>query len=269
MKENKKSLGSVSKVFDSSIQAVDGKVENVVENFEDQIELVPVKISNLIRPYSARLASIIGKIDIDAPLTLTFAFLCAIIQALSAICGKDFVVTYFAVHPWRSFNCYSPLSYFRMISQIFGHGDWNHLNGNMINLLLVGPSCERVFGFYNLSKIFVWTAVASSAAHMSLGPSNAVQLGASGVVFMLILLNSLVEVKIGRIPLTFVCQICLWCNKEIVAQLFSNDHISHIAHLSGAIVGSVAGYYFHGYRVQKRAADIGSAWYKRIKEKSQ
>jgi membrane associated rhomboid family serine protease len=49
----------------------------------------------------------------------------------------------------------------------------------------VGPSCEREFGAFNLVKIMLWTALVSGLAHMLLGPANAIQLGASGVVFML------------------------------------------------------------------------------------
>jgi membrane associated rhomboid family serine protease len=52
-------------------------------------------------------------------------------------------------------------------------------------LAQVGPACEREFGAYNLVKIMTWTAVVSGVAHMVLGPANAYQLGASGVVFML------------------------------------------------------------------------------------
>jgi membrane associated rhomboid family serine protease len=263
VRKAKSSLAPFGKVVDN----VDGQVENAVENIEDHVEGLPSKLADFIQPYNKRLASFLRAIHIDAPLTLTFAFVCVFVQMLSSMFGNGFVISYFAIHPWRNFNFRSPISYLQMITQIFGHGNWEHLTGNMINLLLVGPTCERVFGLYNLLKIIVWTAIASSMAHMGLGPSNAVQLGASGVVFMLILLNSLVEAKTGRIPLTFVCQICLWCNKEIVAQLFSNDNVSHIAHLSGAIVGTWAGYHFHGHRVNKRVESIGSAWYARMKAK--
>ena len=105
-----------------------------------------------------------------------------------------------------------------------------HLNGNMVNLLLVGPPCEREFGTHQLTKIFLWVAAASGLAHMVFGPANTLQLGASGkfarsesylskktqypmrpsltgVVFALILLSSLVSVRgPNSVPLTFICQ---------------------------------------------------------------
>ncbi len=49
----------------------------------------------------------------------------------------------------------------------------------------VGPNCEREFGAANLLDIMTWTGIVSGVAHMIFGPANAFQLGASGVVFML------------------------------------------------------------------------------------
>ena len=121
---------------------------------------------------------------------------------------------------------------------------------HVVNLLLVMPACERHFGALALLKIIFYVALASGVAHMFLGAHNTVQLGASGVVFSMIILNSLIEMgnpgrsgTVGKIPLTFLCQICLWCWKEVLSQLFSqgNTGISHIAHLVGAVVGTVMG----------------------------
>lgn len=122
----------------------------------------------------------------------------------------------------------------------------------MVNALLVMPACERDYGAYNLLLIMLWAALASSVAHMLLGEDNALQLGASGVVFMLILLHSLVEAKGRRIPITFLCQICLWCFNEVIGQLSGTEGVSHVAHLAGAVVGTIAGYRMHGQKVWKK-----------------
>lgn len=101
---------------------------------------------------------------------------------------------------------------------------------------------------YVMMKIMFVTAIASSLAHIWFGASSTLQLGASGIVFMQILLSSLIEVKHGRIPLTFVVQGALWCYKEValcVRQVWctdSGDGVSHIAHVSGAVCGVLAGY---------------------------
>ena len=51
----------------------------------------------------------------------------------------------------------------------------------------------------------------------------------------------------GRIPLTFIAQIFLGVNKEIISQVFSSENsgVSHIAHLVGAVVGTVMGYHLN------------------------
>ena len=76
--------------------------------------------------------------------------------------------------------------------------------------------------------------------------------GASGVVFALILLNSLISARTGQLPLTFVLTLVLWCSGEVAA-LLAEDGVSHIAHLSGAAVGSYAGYHLHAEQEKKQA----------------
>ena len=196
---------------------------------------------------------------------LSFAGACTCVHVLGAVLGfQRFETAYFSIaSDWGAFRPASPLSYFRLVSHIFGHVSWDHLNGNMVNLLLVGPACEREFGSFALGKIVWWTAICSGIAHMLFGAAHTAQLGASGVVFMLILLNSLLEVRQNRVPLTFVVQVMLWVNKEIIAQFGSRDSTSHVAHLAGALVGTVAGYHLHGEQVKDKARAIGQAWHQR------
>ena len=241
------------------------KLEQAVSSFEDWVEKIPQYVAKRIKPHAPRIASMVENIEIDAPLTSVFCFICLCVQLLSSILGREFVFRYFAVPTWAQFPLNSPLSYFRVVSQTMGHSSWEHLSGNVTHLLLVAPACEREFGMYNMMRIIAWTAVASSLTHMILGPSNSVQLGASGVVFMLILLNSLVEVRLGSIPLTFLIQVSLWCYKEIALQLFSSDGVSHMAHLTGAVVGTVAGYYLHEQKVRDKVKTIGQKWFKKSK----
>ena len=66
-------------------------------------------------------------------------------------------------------------------------------------------------------------------------------LGASGVVFMLILLSSFTNVKSGNIPLTFILIIFLFMGKEVYTA-FSQDNISQFAHILGGICGGVFGF---------------------------
>eukprot|EP00617_Octactis_speculum_P020747 CAMPEP_0185757198 /NCGR_PEP_ID=MMETSP1174-20130828/15665_1 /TAXON_ID=35687 /ORGANISM="Dictyocha speculum, Strain CCMP1381" /LENGTH=143 /DNA_ID=CAMNT_0028436511 /DNA_START=176 /DNA_END=607 /DNA_ORIENTATION=+ len=138
----------------------------------------------------------------------------------------------------------------------------------MVNMLLVGPPCEKEFGSRDLFKIMCYVAVSSAVAHMMFGAKFGWQLGASGVVFALILLNSLLSARSGTVPLTFIITVMLWVGTETRSLFFSTDGISHIAHLSGAAVGTMAGYALHKKAAQERADKAAKSWFRRVKDKA-
>ena len=163
-------------------------------------------------------------VQIDSPLILFFSATCVAPHAYGSVLGGEhWTRNKLGVWPWTHFATSDPRQYPQFLMHVLGHVSWEHLNGNLVNLLLVGPACEREYGSFNLLKIILWTAIFSAFSHMAFGPHNGVQLGASGVVFSLILLSSLVAAQEGRIPLTFVCQVVVWCWTEIGAALFAAD----------------------------------------------
>ena len=188
------SRNDVSKRVSNVSNRVDQTVSHATNALEKNIEDLPSKFAEIIRPKSARAANCVEMIHIDSPFTTLFAFICVIVHIINVLIPGDISSTYFAVWPWRSFSFSSPLAYWRLFSHIFGHGSWGHLSGNITNLLLVCPAVERHWGGKQLCAIFIYVAIASGIAHMTFGPSNAAQLGASGVVFSTILLNSLIEI---------------------------------------------------------------------------
>lgn len=116
--------------------------------------------------------------------------------------------------------------------------------------MLVGPSVEHAFGSENLIVIIAVVALASAAAHIVVGGSRTHQLGASGVVFAFIILNSLVGAKYGKISVSFLIVTTLYLGDELIDFFFAGDAMSHHAHLVGGVVGGFAGYY-----IQKRKND--------------
>ncbi|CAD7964076.1 unnamed protein product [Amoebophrya sp. A120] len=268
----------------------------------------PSAVANKLEPYlGPSFAHYMSFLEIDSPVTLVFAILCVLVHFLATssvvqlIAPKKFGFdnlqqNYFSVHPWQYWapvtEIYYPLlnyyyvgtqysylplpgvpwSFFRLFTHVLGHGDWQHLSGNLVNLLLAGPSAEREFGSYNLLKVIVYVAVFSAFAHMFFGHPQAIQLGASGVVFMTILLSSLVQLKLNKVPVTFVLQMLLWVHNEVVDQIFAttkNGGASNIAHLSGALVGTVFGFRLHGEKLQEKVKAIGLGWLKKAKEKTE
>ena len=67
-------------------------------------------------------------------------------------------------------------------------------------------------------------------------------LGASGVVFMMILLASFTNNGKDEIPLTFILIVILYLGREIL-DAFKGDDISQFAHLVGGFCGSLFGFF--------------------------
>ena len=254
------------------LTGVEAKALRAVNAADRRVRDVPSQLAERLRARGhPRIASIVGALQIDSPLVLAFVATCVTLHAVGTLVrGENFARDVLGVWPWSTFRVSDLRSYPQLFTHVLGHASWQHLNGNLVNFLLVGPQIEREYGLFSMLKIMVWTAVFSALSHMALGPSNGVQIGSSGVVFSLILLSSLVAAQDRRVPLTFVCQAVVWCWTEIGASLFSSnsDGISHLAHLSGALVGTFAGYSLH---YERRAGLSGgaelpspTAWWRRL-----
>jgi membrane associated rhomboid family serine protease len=70
-------------------------------------------------------------------------------------------------------------------------------------------------------------------------------LGASGIVFMMILLASFTNFKKGEIPLTFILVLFLYLGQQLL-EAFQNDNISQFAHIAGGVLGSLFGFLGRG-----------------------
>jgi membrane associated rhomboid family serine protease len=66
-------------------------------------------------------------------------------------------------------------------------------------------------------------------------------LGASGIVFMFVILVSIVNMKSGSIPVSFLLVSFIFIGRELV-QVFRHDNISQMAHIVGGSIGAVFGF---------------------------
>lgn len=138
-------------------------------------------------------------------------------------------------------SIFNPLTYIRMITHILGHSSYNHFRNNFLYILLVGPMIEEKYGSINLLKMIIITALVTALINIIF--SKKTILGASGIVYMLILLSSLVNLETGKIPVTLVLIFIFYIVTEIRDGLFKRDNISHLSHIIGAIVGFICGFY--------------------------
>ena len=138
-----------------------------------------------------------------------------------------------------------PNFYIRLVSYIAGHGNWSHLIGNLIIILLVGPLLEEKYGSGKLFEMVLITAITTAFLNTFFFSNSLI--GGSGIAFMLILLSSFSNIKSGQIPLTFVIIAVLFIGSEMVSTI-KIDKISQFSHLAGGIIGAGYGFIRSGKR---------------------
>lgn len=176
------------------------------------------------------------RISYNAPVVLTFALLAVGVFILGAGVSQDLVRNWFVAKP----ALHQTGDYVGLVSHVLGHASWNHLLGNFMLILLLGPLLEERFGSTKLLGMIVVTALATSLLNLAIFDTGL--LGASGIVFMMILLASTANIRQGEIPLTFLAVAAIYLGGEIVRALGKDDQISQMAHLIGGVTGAVFGF---------------------------
>ncbi len=179
------------------------------------------------------------KLQYNSPVILTYALIATVVLALDQFVFGN-LMAIFTVVP--EIKLTSPLWYFRLFSHVIGHGNWEHLVGNFTFILLIGPILEEKYGSKDLLIMMLVTALVTGLLQIFFF-SNPL-LGASGIVFMLILLSSFTNSK-GGIPMTFVLVVILFLGREVL-QSFASDNISQFAHIIGGILGGIFGFLMEG-----------------------
>lgn len=181
---------------------------------------------------------IISKFDYNAPVILTYFFICFLILMIDKLCRGKFSKTFFTTY--KNDSLLNPLTYFKLISHSLGHADWDHLYSNFIKILLIGPLIEEKYGSINLLIAMILTSLIIGIVNKFLGKGGI--LGASGVAYMLILLSSFVNMENGKIPITLTLIILFFVVDEVI-KLFrrKKDGVSHLGHITGAICGIILG----------------------------
>ena len=177
------------------------------------------------------------KIDYNAPVVLTFALAVIAVQLVSSLLLPALIPTFFAVRSTFSFT--NPLDYLRLVSHVLGHGSFAHLTSNLLFILLLGPVLEEKYGSPAILLVILVTALSTGLINVLFFSTSL--MGASGIVFAFIILVSIVNVRRGTIPLTFILVFILFIGGEILQGL-TEDTISQMAHIVGGIIGAVYGF---------------------------
>lgn len=175
------------------------------------------------------------KIKFDSPVILSFSIICAIVYVITG--PLEIMQDSFTLLPVWDFSSFG--WYFRLFSHTIGHASTEHLMGNLAFILLIGPIAETKYGSKNLIIMMLTTGLVTALLHLIFFDHGL--LGASGIVFMLILLVSLINFKNKELPLTFILVVIIFIGKEIMSS-FEDDGVSHFAHIIGGLTGAVFGF---------------------------
>ena len=188
------------------------------------------------------------RLSFNAPAVLTFTALCVIAQLISMLTRGESNRVLFSVY--RA-SLLDPLTWVRCFTHVLGHAGWDHLLGNVMYILILGPMIEEKYGTATTAFIMAATALVIGVINMVFFP-GVMLLGASGIVFAFILIASITIREDNTIPVTFILVAVLYLGQQIWQGLFSQDNVSQMAHIVGGAVGAVLGFLL-GRVKQKRS----------------
>ena len=178
------------------------------------------------------------KVTFNAPVVLGFTIFCFLALVLNWLTKGETNLLLFSTY--RS-SIVNPMTYLRMFTHVLGHANWEHFIGNMTLFLVIGPMLEEKYGSQKLLSVILVTAFVTGIANTLLFPNTRL-LGASGIVFAMILMSSMTSMREGEIPLTFILVAVIYLGEQIYAGIFVRDNVSNLTQILGGIVGAVMGY---------------------------
>jgi membrane associated rhomboid family serine protease len=180
------------------------------------------------------------KVKYNSPTVLTYAFLSAIVLLLDQLLFPALTENWFMVPGKGHFDSSQIRMWITLFTHVIGHASWNHMLSNFSFILLIGPMLEISYGSPSLLLMIIVTAIVTGALNVML--FRTALLGASGVVFMMILLASFTNFTEGEIPLTFILVLAMYLGREIFNS-FSANNVSEFAHIVGGFCGSLFGFF--------------------------
>jgi membrane associated rhomboid family serine protease len=176
------------------------------------------------------------RIRYNAPVVLTISLLATLVLVVGSMFPLSKLAVMTSAPGVMAWN--RPLDYLRLFTYVLGHSGWQHLLGNVMLILLIGPLLEEKHGSFRLLRMILVTALVTSLLNALLFDTGL--RGASGVAFMFIVLASMVNMQGREIPLTFVLVLVLFLGSEAAAALRQNS-VSEFAHIAGGACGAAFG----------------------------
>lgn len=181
----------------------------------------------------------LGYFQYNSVLILSYFFISFAALILKYLTGGKTNDWFFSSYRSSPLN---PLTYVRLVTHALGHQDFKHFSNNFVYILLIGPIIEEKYGTKELLLMMIITAFVIGLINSIISKNRI--LGASGIVFMLIILSSFTNLQEGKIPITLVMIFLFYIVNEILDGIFKKDNVSHLGHILGAVCGCVFGFGF-------------------------
>ena len=180
------------------------------------------------------------KLTYNCPVVLTYAAICLALVLVDMLTQGwlNANVMICRGHP----SWLDPMTYVRCVTYFFGHSGWSHYASNMLLMLLVGPVVEEKYGSGNLAFMILITGIASGIVNSLFFDTGII--GASGIVFMMIILSAFTNMRKGEIPLSLILVAAIYLGREIVSA-FTPDTVSQFGHIIGGLFGLFWGIYYY------------------------
>ncbi|MHC1584282.1 MAG: rhomboid family intramembrane serine protease [Methanosarcinales archaeon] len=140
-----------------------------------------------------------------------------------------------------------------LVTYMFVHAGFTHLFFNGMFMFFFGPELERRIGSSRFLLIFFLSGVLAAVGHMlfTSSPPDVDLVGASGALYgvfaALAMIAPHIRIYVYFIPMQITHALILFALVDFF-MMESGDAIAHIAHLSGLVVGLVAGYHLRRSR---------------------
>lgn len=148
------------------------------------------------------------------------------------------------------FDFASPMDYVRMIFNSLGCLSWNSFFTNLIFVLLLGPALEEKYGSAMIALMLFITSLVGGVLTASLSSCNLA--GPSGIIFMLIILESLGAFMKRQVSVSWIFIFVLYLSLEFYSNSpkqkagfpeFLQSEIPVFIHLASGICGSLFGFF--------------------------
>lgn len=189
------------------------------------------------KPPGAR--NILRRIDFNAPVILGMAMLSFALLVLNTLLGGRLFRVFAAYY-----SGYQDIwMYPRLLTYALMHQNLSHYTANFMMILVIGPMVEGRYGSKRLMIMMLVTAFVTGLLHVLFSHGTSL-VGASGIVFMLIILASFANLREGKLPLTVLLVAVLYIGNEVVTGLSTHDAVSQIGHIIGGVCGGVFGFVY-------------------------